>query len=277
MKPKRPTARLAVLQLLALSVWAAASSAGSLQVTNAAAAEGSFGLEVSPGSATCLAAERVDLDSTLLIGDVTACSFLTATATTVLTSLDFRAGVSITLGNGFQVNSGVNFGAILDSSLTRLAFVIDESPDGETTYKASFWLRLDDLNFGLDDEFANLVGLSGDGVAHFQVRLKHVLFPIPNGEDRLVLAAREDDGTIVTTAGSEEVMLPAGYNLIEIDWMAGSGSGHFRVSLNGSPFGGLEGLDNDEARIDSIRWGIADAEVDNSSGHLDQDDFSSSR
>jgi Ca2+-binding RTX toxin-like protein len=238
---------------------------------------GNYGLEVTPGSATCLAAERVDLVTALLLGDVTACSFLTATDTTVLSSLDLRAGVSIALGNGFRVNPSVTFAAILDSSLTRLAYVVDRSPDAETSYKASFWLRLDDLNFGLDDEFVHLVGLSKDRVAHFQVSLKHMLFPIPNGEDRLVLNAREDSGTIITTAGTEEVMLPAGYNLVEIDWLAGAGTGHFRISLNGAPFGGLEGLDNDEARIDSIRWGIADAEVDNTTGHLDQDDFSSSR
>ena len=81
--------------------------------------------------------------------------------------------------------------------------------------------------------------------------LRRVLFPLP-GEDRLLLAAREDDGTIVETPLGSEVMLPAGFNLIDLDWEAGAGTGHFRMSLNGVPFTTLESLDNDEARIDTV-------------------------
>ena len=142
------------------------------------------------------------------------------------------------------------------------------------TYSASFRLRLDDLTFGVSDEFPHFGGFSADGTRHFEVRLKRNQ---AMAENRLTLAAREDDGTLVETPGGEEVMLPAGYNLIEIDWSAGAGTGQVLVSLNGTPFGGLMNLDNALARIDRVSWGVIDGEVAATTGDLDVDDFSSSQ
>lgn len=269
--------RLLAVSVLALVLGLStpAAQAGSLDVNASAAFSGNFGLEVTPGSA-CVLPERVDLDSQIVIVDVDACSFLTAVDTVVSGGgpVDFTAGISLAFGDGFVVQSGTGFSAGLDSSLTRLAFVTDDSPAGLNSYKASFRLRLDDLNIGVGDKFPNLSGLSGDGITHFEVRLKRNVVP---PENRLLLVAREDDGTIVETPFGQEVMLPAGFNLIEIDWMAGAGTGRLLVSVNGTPFGGLLGLINGQARIDRVRWGVTDGDVDATAGSLDQDDFSSTQ
>ncbi len=266
----------ALIAVLAALLWLpVAVRAGSVTATADAAFSGSFGLEVEPGS-TCFFEEREDLDGQSVLTDVDACSFITAVDTTIdAAGVDFLAGISISFGNGFSVSSGASFTATLDSSLPRLAYVQDRTPNSESTYKASFRLRLDELDLLLSPTLTHLTGLSDDGTVHFEVRLKHVLLPAP-GEDRLVLSAREDNGTVLDTTGAE-VMLPAGYNLIAIDWRAGDGTGRLVVSLNGVPFGGLTDLDNDEARIDTIRWGVTDGDVQLTGGFLEIDDFVSTR
>ena len=82
---------------------------------------------------------------------------------------------------------------------------------------------------------------------------------------------------LAETPFGEEVMLPGGFNLIELDWLAGAGTGHFFVWLNGVPFGGLTSLDNDMARIDHVSWGVTDGNVAQTSGNLDIDDFVSTQ
>jgi hypothetical protein len=121
-----------------------------------------------------------------------------------------------------------------------------------------------------------LVGRSSDGGTRFEVRLRRVLSPAPGG-NQLLLAAVEDDGTLIETLAGEELLLPAGYNEISIDWSAGAGDGQFLVSLNGAAFVGLTGLDNGAARIDTLDWGIVSGEVSGAFGYLDMDEFSSGR
>ena len=171
--------------------------AGTLTVTSDAAFGGGSGLEAAPGSA-CSSPETVELDSQFVIGDVTACSFIRATDTTVAGNVDFTAGIRVSLADGFQVATGADFSVRIDNTLTRLAFVTDRSPAGESTYKAAFRLRMDELNFPLLGSafVVHLAGFSNNGIRHFEVRLRHHLLM---NEDRLLLAAREDDGTVVVT------------------------------------------------------------------------------
>ncbi|MFQ5527605.1 MAG: 3-coathanger stack domain-containing protein [Thermoanaerobaculia bacterium] len=246
---------------------------GTLNATNHAKFSGNFGLEAAPGSA-CGANETVELDNEPVIADVTACNFIRATNTTVTGTVDFTAGVRVSLGDGFETAAGADFSVGIDDTLTTLAFVTDGSPAGLATYKAAFRLSMDDISIpAIGSSFVvHLAGFGNGGRRHFEVRLKRNVLP---PEDRLVLAAREDDGTVVVMPFGQEVMLPAGFNLIEVDWRAGGGTGRFLISLNGVPFGGLVGLDNFQAQIDRVEWGITDGDVAAITGHLDMDDFSS--
>lgn len=263
--------RAVAILTVVCGLWAGAARGGHLDVNASAAAEGFFGLEVTPGS-LCIGPERVDLASQIVIANVTACSFITAVNTIVTGTVQFNAGVDMAFGNGFQ--TGNNFSALISPSLTRLAFVTDRTPNSEPSYKASFQLRLDDLAIDPNDKFPHFGGFSDDGTQHFAVLLKRNLLP---PENRLLLQVREDNGTVSETPFGSEVMLPADFNTIELDWLAGGGTGHFRMSLNGVPFPSFESLDNDQARIDFVRWGIIDGNVDGTTGSLDQDDFDSTQ
>ena len=75
-------------------------------------------------------------------------------------------------------------------------------------------------------------------------------------------------------------MLSTGWNLIEVDWKAGPGTGHLLVTLNGSTSTGLTDLDNDTRAIDSVRWGMVSSNSDllmTTSGILYLDEFRSWR
>ena len=258
---------------LLLAALGAASHAGQVESNDTANSSGVFGLEVTPGSiAACSAAETVVLAQPLPGGAFEACSFLEAANSVVSGPVAMTAGISVEFGDGFGILQSGSLSVAVDPSLSRLAFVADDTPSGESSYRASFRMRLDDLSLGVD-QFGVLNGHSASGEKHFEALVK---FDAGSAEYRLRLAAREDDGTIVET-GSEEVKLPSGWNLIEIDFLAGFGSGHLLVSLNGVPFGGLTELANFNARIDTIRLGAADGLLETAAGSFDLDEFDSSR
>jgi hypothetical protein len=91
------------------------------------------------------------------------------------------------------------------------------------------------------------------------------------GLNTLVLAAREDDGGYIETA--QGVVVPTGWNLVEVDWAAGNG--HLLVSINGGAQSGLDLLDNDLGRIDTVEWGLVGGTATTSSGSVQVDQFSS--
>ena len=269
--------------LIALSMallFASLSQAGDLDVLAGAAAQGtSYGLRVTPGS-TCAAANDMNITDAAIIGTYEACNSITAgvdTANGVKTTGDttFVAGDEIILRNKFTVDAGDSFVAQIGSATitTQWAYVQDNSPAAEQTYKASFYLKVDSLAFGnTTDRLHHFVGYSSDGTPRFRVVLRK------NGtEKRLVLEARKDNGNWDSTEGVSEVKLDPGYHKIEIDWSAGSGTGQFQVALDDGSFGGLSNLDNDGAQIDAVKWGAVSGTIDAVTGTLDVDEFSSWR
>lgn len=266
------TARYSYVLLLLAAL---PSAAGTLDVNGTAAAEGNFGLEVTPGS-SCVGPETLELDGEIVASDRTACSYLKAVDTTFAGDLDLTAGIALQFDDGTKFGDGGSVSLSIDDTLTRLAYLIDRRPNGETTYNATFQLRLDDADIPNGDQFVHFSGHSSEGTRPFEVRLKRSPLPAP-GENRLSLAAREDDGGVVVTDEVAEVMIPAGFHTVGIQWVAAAGSGSLSVSLDGISFGGLVGLDNGLARIDSVRWGVVDGEVEPITGSLDIDDFSSTR
>ena len=250
-----------------------AAVAGTLAVNMAGAFEGTNGLQVTIEE-TCIFPDVALLDSPPQIqGSHGGCDSLTATTVEVVgAGATFEAADFVALGNGFSVASGASLTVQLGPPSSKFAWVTDDSPADEILYGAEYRLRLDSLTLAAGDIVTSLGGFAADGTPHFQVRLtRNVVL----GEDRLVLEAREDDGGTVSTAGVGELLLPAGYNLIEIVWAAGAGTGYFRASVNGSIFTGLSRLDNDRARIGSVRWGAVGGVAAATTGGLHQDAFTS--
>ena len=255
--------------LAAVALVAAPLAAADLEVRGESAALGSFGLDVTVGS-TCSSPDNVTVDSPPVIdGDFEACLVLEAVGVDVGTDVSFVAGESIALREGFGVPGGASFAAVNDELMPgRFAAVATESPIAEQTFNARFHLRLDGLALADGEEIEHLRGLAGDGSDVFRLILRRQA-----GQNLLVLGARLDGGGEVLTPPGQEVLLPAGWNLLELDWRAGAGDGQLLVSVNQAAFVGLADLANDLAEVERFSWGAVDGTFSGAPGYLEVDGF----
>lgn len=248
--------------------------AGCLDVNEAAAFAGTFGLEAAI-STSCLPTDLVvEPPPPDISGEFKASQTVTGNGVQVVApGAEFRAGQRVRLEDGFSVDSAASFLATVDDLLdSPFGFVEDDTPDASKGYGVRFYLDLAGMALTPADRLDVFSAFSTHGTQQLRASLTHndVL-----DEDRLVLAALEDGGGVVETPFGEEILLPPGYNSIELRWLADAGSGSFVVSVNGDAFAGLTGLDNDQGQVDMARLGITGGTIDSASGSLALDDFSS--
>ena len=183
-----------------------------------------------------------------------------------------RAGSLISLGEGFVVASGATFAAELEGSLTAGdRYIEDTSPIAETVYNVHFSILLDQMNLSAGEVIEHLAGYSELGAEEFKVTIQS-----DGAGLALVLESRHGGGTTQTPAG-QEIPLAAGWNEVDVQWLAGAGDGQLLVSVNGAAALGLAALDNPGSLIESIRWGVIGGDVESASGFLHLDAFSSWR
>lgn len=246
--------------------------AGHLECNQAAAAQGSYGLQVTVGG-TCTATDDLIITSPATIeGEFTACNSITASDVQVGgTGATFAAGKIISLGEDFSVASGSPFGAHEDAGLANgLAYVQDDTEIKTDSYGSRFDVRLDDLTIAAADMVEIFSAYSSSGDVQFKAVLKYNSTLM---ENRLVLSVRQDDGSYVSTTAGEETLLPPGWNTLDFRWEAGMGTGLLTASINCSPPVGLSGLDNDQQQIDRVRLGYVGGTVTATSGSMDMDNF----
>ena len=252
-----------------------ASEAASVEALPAAAKSGTYGLRVTVGS-SCTSPHDVTVNGQILAGPDTreGCRTVSSSSTTVTSgTVTFRAGERIALGSGFAVQAGAGFVAEVDSSLIPDAYVEDETPSDQKHYAAGFFLNPANLTMAPGDQLELITGHSASGTEWFSLMLgRHPLI----SENRLVLEARRDDGTIATTEGSTEIFLPSGWHWIFVEWKPTTiGSyGYFRLYVDDYFQVGLGPLGNDTGRIDLVKLGAQGVDS-GTSGSLDLDDFDS--
>ena len=247
--------------------------AADLRVRPAAAAIGSFGLDVTVGS-TCSAPDDVTVDAPATIGgQFEACRTLSVVGVEATAATDLLAGEAVILGEGFSVADGVELSVTIDSLMpSEHVAVATGSPIAEQTFNARFHLRLDSLALSDGEEIEHLRALAGDGGDVFRVLIRR-----QGGQNLLVLGVRLDGGGEMLTPPGQEVALPAGWNLVELDWRSGDGDGQLLVSVNQGAFSGLTSLANGLAAVERFRWGAVDGSFSGSPGRLEVDGFSSWR
>ena len=268
--------------LLALLLAAGPAAAGSLTVQAASKHAGNFGLKAAIG--TCASMADLTVPAQDLSGTATfeGCETLTTSGAVhvVSGSSTFRAGRTLSLANGFQVASGATFHGEIQPTISRAAFVQDESPTAEKTYWAEFYARFDSLSFSSGDVFDHFIGYKSDGVPQLRLRIKRNTMV---AENRLIVDARLDNGTYVSTEGlNTEVMLTAGWHKIEATWKAatsaGANNGSVDLYVDNTLYPtALSGLDNDTAAIDFVQWGSVATVSAGITGFMDLDEFASGR
>lgn len=262
----RPEPWLAALLLAVLPARVAADSR--TLVTRSAAFNSSYGLEVE--ISPCSVGLDVTVGPPTVTGLVEACRTVAASnVEVVVPGATFHAGERIDLRDGFSVAESASFEAGISWPLSPYAWVEDPSPSSESAYQASFYLRLNALALAGGEDLEHLVGYNALGVRVFRVILRR---NVAMGENRLALWAADE-----ATPWGSEILLPNGWNRIEIDWSAGSGNGHLLASVNGGAFTGLTGLSNGSHRVEAIRWGSVGGNLLSTVGSLQLDRFRSTR
>jgi hypothetical protein len=225
------------------------------------------------------ATDDLVVEAGTLAGDQTlrACSSLFASGVQVISGkVALEAGNRVAFGSGFSVAADASL-AVVTGPLTRGEGVIESrSPAGVASYQARFYVDPTGLDLGEGDTFEHFVARDAGGAPVLVLGLRRSA-----GSHRLFLEAYEDDGSWLTSEGIDELVLLPGWHSIAIAWQASSGAndGRAEACLDSEPGADsrcivLPGLDNDEARIDSILWG-AQATPRAAMGILDLDDFAS--
>ena len=255
------------------SSWSQAFPASALEVTATAAFSGDLGLAVTLDGC---APETLDLTALggPVSGELTACDkILAGDVEVVAPGATLVAGTLIELADGFWVRADAHLTTGLVAELAEpFAFIEDDSPIEASSYGAAFHADLGSLSLASGDELDLFAGFAADGGTLFRLILEH---DAGSGGERLALAARLGDGTSARTAPGEELLLPPGYNMIDVSWRAGDGSGELRVTVNSSASTSLEDLFNDSRRLSSIRLGAVGGIITASSGTFHIDEFQS--
>ena len=168
-----------------------------------------------------------------------------------------------------ETHYGGEYGLRILADEPGLAHVRDDSPMNEPRYRVRFYLRLTELVLVENDELVLFSGHNGLDEAQVQLSIRRV-----GGENRLIPAAGQDGGSLVQGGG---IAIGNGWHAIEFDWRTGAGDGYLNLWIDGSPFTGLTGLDNEDGLIEYITWGIVDRIGSGFAGHIDLDDYESRR
>lgn len=212
----------------------------------------------------------------------------TETTPVVTPDLIFRDGFasrdftpwSAAVGKGLRVMRRaaywVPFGLQVELSEAAPQYLQDDSPVAEPRYRARFYGLLTTLRMGEGEEFELFTAYAPTGTPRLRLLLRGSA-----GQKRLRVVAVQDDGSVVQTPIAEAVLLPNGWRGLEIDWQASSapGANDGRVDLwvDGQAQPPLAGIDNDEARIATARWGAVAGLDAGTSGAFLLDEFESRR
>lgn len=154
------------------------------------------------------------------------------------------------------------------------AYVQDDSPDRECTYFARFALDVRGLTMADGDEFDLFVARNADGEPQLRLSMRRM-----SGEFWLRWWVAVDTGSIETPP-REEIPLPKGWRVVDINWKAsdsGEQNGHLRLGVGGNEFVAATDVANESSRIDSIRLGAVDGLDPATGGSLFVDSYAARR
>ena len=242
---------------------------GSVVASAGAARTGGYGLEVDVAP-PCGPAHDVLLRDMTVSGPlhVASCSAVSAGDGLVVAAggrLALTARSEVALLDGFRVEPGGLATVAIDPALPYTAYVQDDSPNAATTYNAEFSVNLDNLGLGSGDELDLFVAYDGDGIPQLRLTVSAGV--------GIVMEVSDDAGGYSSTPGSAVV---PGWNTVQLNWEA-STSATVSLTVNHGTPAVVSGLDNDTARIESVRLGAVGGTVTATSGTISLDNFISWR
>jgi hypothetical protein len=179
-----------------------------------------------------------------------------------LTALVLAAGAlaPAARATSLQVNAAAalvdNFGlAVIFDDTTQSAYVQDDSPLGESHYRASFRFNPNAITMVDNKRHKIFQGFQQSPTA----RLVTVVFRKQGGTNYVLVKAHKDDGSWAQTPWVTIGDVPT---TLEIDWTrssaAGANDGRLIFTVDGSQEADVTGIDNDAiGTIDFVRLGAA--------------------
>ena len=179
--------------------------------------------------------------------------------------------------NAAAAMNGTNFGLEVNVDTTSPAYVRDNTPNAETTYRGSFWL--DPNTWATGGVRASHVILSGNGAGGVAV-MRVYLLQQANGKRRVRIYCKENGGVFAKstsiTLGAVGAEPP---RKIDFEMITGAGTGSCTLTRSGgaSPSVSVTNLTNDAWDIRSARFGAVVSVDAVSSGSYYLDEFVSLR
>jgi hypothetical protein len=166
-----------------------------------------------------------------------------------------------------------SFGLQAEINDNNSIYVIDDTPDAETSYRARFYLDPNSISMADKDAFYVLNGYNSSlaEVLRVEIRLFKAVY-------QLRASARSDSNSWTTSDWVDLIDVP---QVIELSWRAattaGANNGSLILWVDEVQSANLTRIDNDTRRIDQIRLGAV-AEIDiGTRGILYFDAFASTR
>ena len=168
---------------------------------------------------------------------------LSAWSSSVTEGSDLSVSTAAALvgNNGLQV--------VIDDNTA--IYVIDDQPTAEPRYRARFYLKPNSIPMTSGDTHVVFLGYSGTSTAVLRVQFRFM-----NGSYRIRASLRNDRATWINT---QWFIISDSTHFIELDWQASTGPGAHNGGLtlwvDGSPHANLTGVDNNQHRIERVRFG----------------------
>jgi len=172
----------------------------------------------------------------------------------------------------FAAMTGSNFGLLVIVNNRKSRLLVDNSPSGQTLYKASFQLDINKLNMGRNNKFRLFKGQKGTVLQFFLLVRKY------NNKYWIKAASKTSSGKVAKTKWA---VLPNSPVLINFEWKAStslsSPNGHMKLWKNGVLTFAKGGISNKGGAIKSVKIGVVNRikSTFNISGKFYIDNFTS--
>jgi hypothetical protein len=209
----------------------------------------------------------------MIIGLIGVVAVLSASAATAANTLAVTNAAAIDGAYGLEVS--------IDGSSSDLAYVEDNSPAGETVYRAQFWLDHNNPTMAIGDAVNIFRGVQDTGDK------KNILVKMKKGKDSNIyiyaFCQNNAGGWVLANKG---MLFKDKATGVMIEWQAATTAGAndgflkmYKVTISGGAVlkGQATGINNDTKIVDTARMGLTNAPAAGLAGTLYFDSFESYR
>jgi hypothetical protein len=146
-------------------------------------------------------------------------------------------------------------------------FVRNDSPSGETRYRARFYFNPNSISMATGDTITLFQGLDASGTVVFSIQFNR-------SSAGYQLRARSYDSGLAAFVSTPYFTISNAVQTVEIDW---GNDGHFTFWIDGTQQANLTGINNSVYRIETVRLGAPTMTISGTSGTFYIDTFESRR